>query len=196
MYKRLENEEWTFRISAVCSHLYRRELWTKYDVKFQSGERGEDMPISLFFSAVCPRINTIQECGYYYVQHASSAIHNFKGLEKYSLPYKGLNHTLAKVQKIGIVNSPEFFELFALRIFSTCLFQLAPGASKVKTRELCNYIENTVNRYFPHYWRNSKARLTVKADIPFSQKVAVRVLMILMKTRLLHPFGWLISNKK
>ena len=169
VYKRLENEEWTFRISAVCSHLYRRELWTKYDV---------------------------QECGYYYVQHASSAIHNFKGLEKYSLPYKGLNHTLAKVQKIGIVNSPEFFELFALRIFSTCLFQLAPGASKVKTRELCNYIENTVNRYFPHYWRNSKARLTVKADIPFSQKVAVRVLMILMKTRLLHPFGWLISNKK
>ena len=196
VYKRLENEEWTFRISAVCSHLYRRELWTKYDVKFQSGERGEDMPISLFFSAVCPRINTIQECGYYYVQHASSAIHNFKGLEKYSLPYKGLNHTLAKVQKIGIVNSPEFFELFALRILSTCLFQLAPGASKVKTRELCNYIENTVNRYFPHYWRNSKARLTVKADIPFSQKVAVRVLMILMKTRLLHPFGWLISNKK
>lgn len=59
VYKRLENEEWTFRISAVCSHLYRRELWTKYDVKFQSGERGEDMPISLFFSAVCPRINTI-----------------------------------------------------------------------------------------------------------------------------------------
>ena len=29
VYKRLENEEWTFRISAVCSHLYRRELWTK-----------------------------------------------------------------------------------------------------------------------------------------------------------------------
>ena len=41
VYKRLENEEWTFRISAVCSHLYKRELWEKYDVKFQSGERGE-----------------------------------------------------------------------------------------------------------------------------------------------------------
>ena len=45
VYKRLENEEWTFRISAVCSHLYKRELWEKYDVKFQSGERGEDMPV-------------------------------------------------------------------------------------------------------------------------------------------------------
>ena len=103
VYKRLENEEWTFRISAVCSHLYKRELWEKYDVKFQSGERGEDMPVSLFFSAVCPRIATLPECGYYYVQHASSAVHNFKGLEKYSLPYKGLENTLTRVNKIGIL---------------------------------------------------------------------------------------------
>lgn len=122
VYKRLENEEWTFRVSAVCSHLYRRELWKRYDVKFQSGERGEDMPISLFFAAICPRINTLPECGYYYVQHASSAIHNFKGLEKYSLPYKGLENTLTRVNKIGIQNSPEFYELFVMRIFATCLF--------------------------------------------------------------------------
>ena len=41
VYKRLENEEWTFRVSAVCSHLYRRELWKRYDVKFQSGDVGK-----------------------------------------------------------------------------------------------------------------------------------------------------------
>lgn len=196
VYKRLENEEWTFRISAVCSHLYRRELWTKYDVKFQSGERGEDMPISLFFSAVCPRINTIQECGYYYVQHASSAIHNFKGLEKYTLPYKGLDNTLKKVEEVGIQNSPEFYELFVLRIFATCLFQLAPGARWEKIRELCVYISCTVNMYFPAYWKNSKAKLNAKVDIPFTQKAAVKVLMLLLKTKLLRPFGWLISKKK
>ena len=196
VYKRLENEEWTFRISAVCSHLYRRELWTKYDVKFQSGERGEDMPISLFFSAVCPRINTIQECGYYYVQHASSAIHNFKGLEKYTLPYKGLDNTLKKVEEVGIQNSPEFYELFVLRIFATCLFQLAPGARWEKIRELCDYISCTVNMYFPAYWKNSKAKLNAKVDIPFTQKVAVKVLMLLLKMKLLRPFGWLISKIK
>lgn len=196
VYKRLENEEWTFRISAVCSHLYRRELWTKYDVKFQSGERGEDMPISLFFSAVCPRINTIQECGYYYVQHASSAIHNFKGLEKYTLPYKGLDNTSKKVEEVGIQNSPEFYELFVLRIFATCLFQLAPGARWEKIRELCDYISCTVNMYFPAYWKNSKAKLNAKVDIPFTQKAAVKVLMLLLKMKLLRPFGWLISKKK
>ena len=196
VYKRLENEEWTFRVSAVCSHLYRRELWKRYDVKFQSGERGEDMPISLFFAAICPRINTLPECGYYYVQHASSAIHNFKGLEKYSLPYKGLENTLTRVNKIGIQNSPEFYELFVMRIFATCLFQLAPGASYEKTKELCDYISCTVNTYFPTYWKNSKAKLNAKVDIPFTQKAAVKVLMLLLKTKLLKPFGRLISKKK
>lgn len=196
VYKRLENEEWTFRISAVCSHLYRRELWDKYDVKFQSGERGEDMPVSLFFSAICSRINTLPECGYCYVQHPSSAIHNFKGLEKYTLPYKGLDNTLKKVEKFGIQNSPEFYELFVMRIFSTCLFQLAPGASRMKIRELCNYITNRMNAYFPTYWKNSKARLNAKVDIPFAQRVAVKVLIILLRTRLLGTFGWIISKKR
>ena len=196
VYKRLENEEWTFRVSAVCSHLYRRELWKRYDVKFQSGERGEDMPISLFFAAICPRIATLPECGYYYVQHASSAIHNFKGLEKYSLPYKGLENTLTRVNKIGIQNSPEFYELFVMRIFATCLFQLAPGARWEKIRELCDYISCTVNMYFPAYWKNSKAKLNAKVDIPFTQKAAVKVLILLLKTKLLRPFGWLISKKK
>lgn len=196
VYKCLENEEWTFRVSAVCSHLYRRELWKRYDVKFQSGERGEDMPVSLFFAAICPRINTLPEGGYYYVQHASSAIHNFKGLEKYSLPYKGLENTLTRVNKIGIQNSQEFYELFVMRIFATCLFQLAPGASYEKTKELCDYISCTVNTYFPDYWKNSKAKLSAKVDIPFTQKAAVKVLMLLLKTKLLKPFGRLISKKK
>lgn len=154
------------------------------------------MPVSLFFSAVCPRIATLPECGYYYVQHASSAIHNFKGLEKYSLPYKGLENTLTRVNKIGIQNSPEFYELFVMRIFATCLFQLAPGARWEKIRELCDYISCTVNMYFPAYWKNSKAKLNAKVDIPFTQKAAVKVLILLLKTKLLRPFGWLISKKK
>ncbi len=48
-YKRYEEEEWTFRISAVCSHFYLRDLWERYEVRFLTGARGEDMPISLFF---------------------------------------------------------------------------------------------------------------------------------------------------
>lgn len=46
-YRRFEKEEWAARISAVGSHFYKRSLWEKYRIRFQEGERGEDMPISL-----------------------------------------------------------------------------------------------------------------------------------------------------
>lgn len=67
-YRRFEQEEWTFRISAVCSHLYKKTLWDRWQIRFLSGERGEDMPISLFFSAICDKIVTLPEAGYFYVR--------------------------------------------------------------------------------------------------------------------------------
>lgn len=193
-YRRFEHEEWTFRISAVCSHFYQSNLWEKYNIRFQPGERGEDMPISLFFSAVCDKIATISDTGYFYVQHQESAIHNFRGLRNFSLPYQALEQMIQKIQSIGIVNSPEFCELFVLRILSTCLFQLSPGASKEKMKELCDFIVRILDTYFPGYYRNTKARLFAKLDIPFAQKAAVKVMMLLTRTRLIYPVSRMMSH--
>lgn len=193
-YRRFEREEWTFRISAVCSHFYQRELWEKYQLRFFSGERGEDMPISLFFSAVCDKIGILQEAEYYYVQHTSSAMHNFRGLKNYSLPYGALETTLQKVQNNGIVNSPEFYELFVLRIFSTCFFNLARGCGRDKMKELCEYMIKILEEYFPDYAKNPMTALSTKMDVPFAQKAAVKLLIILVRTRLIYPVSILISR--
>ena len=185
-YQRFEREEWTFRISAVCSHFYERTLWEKYGVRFYIGERGEDMPISLFFSATCSRIDVLPEAGYYYVQHETSAMHHFRGLRTYRLPYRALEDTIQKVQDIGVVNSPEFYELFVLRILATCFFDLGRGSSRTSMNELCDYIERILNSYFPRYYRNKKAGLCADVRVPFSQKAAVWLLVLLVRTRLLH----------
>ena len=185
-YRRFEKEEWTFRISAVCSHFYRRSLWEKHHIRFRSGERGEDMPVSLFFSAVCDKI----------VQHPSSAVHNFRGLKNYRLPYAALEDAIGRIRETGISNSPEFCELFVLRILSTCFFQLAPGASKDKMKELCDYIIRILDTYFPQYYKNRKARLTAPLDIPFVQKAAVKILILLVRTRAIYPVGRLMSRRQ
>ena len=195
-YQRFEKEEWTFRISAVWCHFYRRSLWERYHIRFRSGERGEDMPVSLFFSAVCDKIATTSETGYYYVQHSSSAVHNFRGLKKYRLPYDALEDAILKIRETGISNSPEFCELFVLRILSTCFFQLAPGASRDKMKELCDYIIRILNMYYPEYYRNKKARLTAPLDIPFVQKAAVKILILLVRTGMIHPVSCLMSRKE
>ena len=193
-YRRLEKEEWTFRISAVCSHFYRRSLWEKYSVRFQPGERGEDMPISLFFSTVCDKIATTSETGYFYVQHPSSAVHNFRGLKNFSLPYHALENSIQKIQRVGAANGQEFYELFVMRILATCFFELAPGASKEKMKELCDYIIRILTSYFPNYYKNKKARLTAKIEVPFIQKAAVKILILLVRTRMIYPISRLMSR--
>lgn len=119
-------------------------------------ERGGGHASFLVFSAVCDKIATTSETGYYYVQHSSSAVHNFRGLKKYRLPYDALEDAILKIRETGISNSPEFCELFVLRILSTCFFQLAPGASRDKMKELCDYIIRILNMYYPEYYRNKK----------------------------------------
>lgn len=192
-YERLTHEEWTFRISAACSHFYLRELWEKYPLRFCSGARGEDMPVSLFWSAVCPSIAVIPNAGYFYVQHTASAMHNFRGLKNYQLPYRALEESIAMVRQVGITNSPEFHELFVLRILATCYFQLAPGASREKMQELCRFIRKILGTYFPKYYANKKARLWAPIDVPLAQKLAVKLLILLVRTGLLEPVGriWL-----
>lgn len=193
-YRRFEHEEWTFRISAVCSHFYRRELWEKHQIRFFSGERGEDMPISMFFSAVCDKIGILQEAEYYYVQHSSSAMHNFKGLKNYSLPYRALEESLQKIKETGIVNSLEFYELFVLRILSTCFFDLARGCNRDKMKELCAYIIRILEEYFPNYYKNPITAFSAEIDVPFTQKAAVKLLIFLVRTRLIYPVSRLMSK--
>ena len=193
-YKRYEREEWTFRIAATWAHLYLRELWEKYQVRFCSGERGEDLPISLFFSTVCDKIVTLSDAAYFYVQHISSAMHNFRGLKKFNLPYKALEETVRKIQNVGISNSPEFYELFVLRILTTCYFDLSRGAERNKKRELCSFIYRILNAYFPKYYRNRKARIFSGLSIPLYQKIAVKCLTILVRTRLLYPVSVLVCR--
>lgn len=194
-YEPFKQEEWTFRISSVCSHFYQRSIWETYNIRFQPGERGEDMPISLFFSAVCAKIATIPDAGYYYVQHQESAIHNFRGLRNYALPYCALEEMIKKIHAEGITNSPEFHELFVLRILATCFFELGPGASGEKLRELSDYIVRILNTYYPSYYKNKKTRLTAPLDIPFTQKAAVKLLIFLVRTRLIYPAARIMSGR-
>ena len=186
-YIRFEKEEWPMRISCAACHFYERDFWIRSGLWFHSGSRGEDMPVALFYSAMCSRISTIPASGYYYVQHASSAMHHFRGLKDYQLPYDGLTEVFQMVKKTGLSNSRNFYELFVLRIFSTCLFDLARGASRGKRQELADYIHQSLKQYFPEYQHNPLLyfRGWRKTDFPVIQKAAVLALVFLDRTGLL-----------
>ena len=75
---------------------------------FSQAKEEKICQFSLFFSTVCGRIDILSEAGYYYVQHKASAMHNFRGLRNFRLPYQALESTIKKIQTIGVSNSLNF----------------------------------------------------------------------------------------
>lgn len=195
-YRRFTQEEWPMRISAVCAHLYRLSFWKEHNLTFSLGERGEDIPLALYTAAMCSRICVVDHPGYYYVQHAGSAMSSLQGLRKYSIPYRGLEQAIQRVQREGIVNSPEFHEYFVLRILATFLFLLGPGSAWHKMKELCDYILYILDTYYPDYDRNPYLRPGPKTDYPIAQRISVGLLVFLVKKRLLYVTGRLLCLKK
>ena len=185
-YIRFHKEEWPMRISAVAAHFYRRSLWTDSGMRFFSGARGEDMPVALYFSATCSRIVTVGSSEYYYVQHKSSAMHRFRGLKDFSLPYDALRDVFERVDREGIVNSRDFYELFVLRIFCTFAFDLARGADQEKKHELAVFISRSLNQWFPDYRHNPLLKNSRGLDLPLVQRTAVRVFVYLQNKGLLE----------
>lgn len=186
-YIRFEKEEWTFKISAAAAHFYERQIWEDYHIRFHPGERGEDMPIALFFSAYCERIGLLQEAGYYYVQHEQSAMHNFKGLNTYKLPYIALENMIQKIRKAGVKNSEKFHELFVLRILATFI-SLAKGADKKGIDKLAEYICRIIDSYYPACHKNSFIHIFSSVELPFVQKVAVWLMVKVKRMHILTPF--------
>ena len=184
-YKRFEHEEWTFRLSAVAAHLYSTELWKRYDVRFYEGERGEDMPVSLFFSGICENISVLQKADYYYVQHKTSAMHSFKNSKNY-LPYNALENAIIQLNNTGIKNSIEFHELFVIRILAT-MISIAKGFDSIEVRRLAEYISRIIREYYPDCYRNPYIKINSGLDVPFFQKIAVRVLINADRVGLLLP---------
>lgn len=186
-YAPFQHEEWVYRITTSWTRLYKKEIWRKHQIIFEVGAHGEDVPISLFFNKVCHNIVTIPAAEYYYVQHSESIMHNFRGLRNRQLPYRSMEQILALITQIPGGNSQEFLELGMMRFLTQCIFDLGRGASKEQLHELCDFTERIMAKYFPNYWRNKKSSIWSDLEIPFINKVEVKIFMVLLKLHLLYP---------
>ena len=191
-YIRFKDEQWAFKLSLVACHLYKKSLFDDNDIRFYESKdvREEDIPISLYFSGVCEKIDVLPASEYYYVQHSSSASHNLLGLKTYRLPYASLEEAIFKAFKKGICNSKEYFELFVFMVLGKFAY-LSKGASKRDLHELCDFIYHIVNTYFKDYRKNHLLKLFSSLDIPLLQKKTIFKLRLAIRTRILYFFLWI-----
>lgn len=182
-YIRNQHEEYPYRILATLARFYRIDLWRKYDICYEEKSfiRGEDIPVALLTNAVAKNIQCVEQSGYYYVQHEASARKSMRGLKTYQLPYQALEDCVAYVMQLENTNSKEFFELGIFRILITFLFDLARGADKSEMDKLYRFETEMVRKYFSEYNNNRKMRLFSGLDIPFMQRLAVKIYVLIFR---------------
>lgn len=190
-YEREAYEEWAYRLSSVCSHLYRRKAWVDAGIQFAIGVRGEDLPIALFFNYTCRNIVVIPEAAYYYVQHSDSAMGHSRGLRNFRLPMEAIRETLEKISGIEEHNSHEFLEYGVLKALAMFLFDLGRGASWPVAEKLCRESEDIINTFFPEYKKNQNCRWSSNINMPLTVKGAVWLLVRLVQLHMLKPFMWI-----
>lgn len=190
-YERGTQEEWAYRLSSVCSRLYRKKAWTDAGIQFAIGVRGEDLPIALFFNYTCRSIVVIPEASYYYVQHSDSAMGNFRGLQSFKLPMGAMRETLEKIYNIDQHNSHEFLEYGVLKALAMFLFDLGRGADWQVIKQLCQDSGDIIHKFFPEYRKNPLYRWNSHINMPFTVKGAVWLLVCLMRLHILKPFMWI-----
>lgn len=173
-----KNETWAYRISAVCSRLYKKKFWEKNSIKFiqEAGARGEDVPICLYTNAMAKNVRVIKNTEYYYVQHKESAMNSLC----FSFPYRGFELYYRRVTKNEIVNSSIEFYIGVLKFlaqFDIVLYRKAPKSEKkqfiVNIKKILGDDLITIRRV----WRRERWRI----DYPIVYKIAMDLFCIKCK---------------
>lgn len=186
-YVRFADESWAYRICSTWGRLYRRDIWENLELRFPVGVRAEDVSLTYMVNAVCDKIAIESSGEYYYVQHGNSAMHSFKGLHHFSLPYDELEKTIAFVCRGGLKNSRDFFEIGILRLLTVFAFYFGRGAKREKLVEIRQYVERILSLYFPDYDKNRYLSLFpgFRNPYPLFQRASVWIFVMMKKWGLL-----------
>ena len=173
-YEKNVAEEWAYRISSSCSHLYRKDFWLKHELKFSQDReaRAEDVPIVLYANVMAKNISIVKNSGYCYYQHPKSAMNDRTKKVLFDFPYQAFEDMYKKVRAAKTENSVAFFDFGVLKFlahFDLVIYRRADKTKKEKFKEyLCQLIrKNYVDMSFN--WKKMRAGIA----LPITHKAAI-----------------------
>lgn len=188
-YRRLEREEWAYRISSTCSRFYLKEFWNRHHLKFlqEKDARAEDVPIVLFTNAMAENIGVLRNAGYYYVQRNDSSMNSLKTHHKkktvFRFPYGAFRKMYQEVAEVSPKNSRVYFHMGILKFLAHFEFVIYRNAASEEKENFSTYICGLLKDDFKEMTDDWKA-IRKKCDLPFVIKGAID-LFILKYSRIL-----------
>ena len=175
-YEKGITEEWAYRISACCSRMYLRDFWTKNELQFyqEKDARAEDVPIVLYSNVMAKNIAIIKDAGYYYYQHAESAMNNKAKRIIFKFPYNAFEEMYKKVKIVQVENSMDFYYLGVLKCLAQFEFVIYRKADKDEKEKLKKYICQLIGTDLEQMissWKKIRSQI----ELPLSHKCAIEL---------------------
>jgi len=190
-YKRLEYEEWAYRISSTWGRFYLKEFWDKYHLEFmqEKDARAEDVPIVLFTNAMAENIGVLQNAGYYYVQRVDSAMNSLvehnKKKKVFLFPYRAFQKMYQEVGEMSPKNSKIYFHMGILKFLAHFEFVIYRNADSEEKKNFSAYVCGLLNDDFKEIVVDWKI-IRKKCELPFVIKRAIDLFVLKYSSILLR----------
>ena len=173
-YERNVMEEWAYRISSCWSRLYLKAFWDRSNIFFQEEReaRAEDVPVVLFSNAMAKNISIVKNAGYYYYQHAGSAMNDLNKKVIFKFPYRAFDEMYKKLRKTQIYNSRDFFYVGIIKFLAHFEFVIYRNVDKKEKEKFHRFMYELLNEDFAQMIRSWR-KLAVKSNLPLIHKAAI-----------------------
>jgi len=178
-YKRMESEEWAYRLSSTWGRLYLKDFWERHHLKFiyEENARAEDVSICIFANAMAQNISIVSMAEYYYVQHSGSAMHNKTQKVLFKFPYKAFSEMYSYLLTLNMNNSKEFYYFGILKFLTHFEFIIYRRADKKEKQYFKQYIYGLLKGVFPDIIK-SWYKISRDIDLPILHKIAIEAFIL------------------
>lgn len=182
-YRRLEYEEWVYRISSTCSRFYLKDFWDRYHLEFiqEKDARAEDVPIVLFTNAMAENIGVLQNAGYFYVQRDDSAMNSLTAHNKkkavFLFPYRAFQKMYQIVAEMSPKNGKAYFHMGILKFLAHFEFVIYRNVDFEEKKKFSAYVCELLNDDFKDIMDDWKL-IRKKCDLPFIIKRAIDLFVL------------------
>lgn len=174
-----EDEIWAYRLSSVCSRLYRKEYWVENRLTFveEKGARGEDIPIAIYANATAKNIQILDYAGYYYRQHSSSAMNTVtRAGGTFLFPYEAMEGLRKRMEEREFVNGRDFYVIGWVKAMAHFEYVLYRNADREEKKRYGEYVSRVLRESFPDavsIWK----RYWLHISLPLRHRVAMWMLL-------------------
>lgn len=178
-YEQHINEEWAYRISACCSRLYLKEFWDKNTLRFNEDReaRAEDVPIVLYTNATAKNVAIANTSGYFYFQHANSAMNNRTKDVLFGFPYDAFKDVYEKLRVLKIENSRDFLNFGILKFLAQFDLVIYRKANLKEKQYFKRYLKEVCGKEFKSMIGSWK-KLRWNIDLPIVHKLAIEMFIL------------------